>query len=226
MPATKNNVYGSCFGWTALVLLFVSLVVPWYTWTYGYSFDGESCTWRIVFFWAHVVCTPSGACGSESCPEPVVAFWTENQDNHFAAVYAPTLFLMLFATIFALVATLFFSVRCCCMRAGSSTSSALTTAVCLLGALGLVLLTLAIVVFAATAPLGWDHGHGNLHLPGPWDSFIGTQTLENEGSKLELTWAPVGWWFALVAWPFFLATTIALFFAFKARERGYSLINN
>ncbi|KAL6059448.1 hypothetical protein QOT17_014161 [Balamuthia mandrillaris] len=224
MPATKNNSYGTCFSWTALVLLFVSLVVPWYIWSSVVKMDGEEvCSVRMVFFWAHMVCAASGDCGFDYCTEHVVDLWTENENNYFAAIYAPTLFLTLFATVFALVAALFFSVRCCCVRAGSSTSSALTLAVCLLGTLGLVLLTVAIVVFAATAPLGWkEEGY---RYPGPWSSFIGSYKDEGDGAKFEQTWAPVGWWLALFAWPFFLAAIIALFFAFKSRHRGYSLIN-
>ncbi|KAL6049787.1 hypothetical protein QOT17_002828 [Balamuthia mandrillaris] len=230
MSATANNVCGSCLGWTALILLFLSLVIPWYLATAKIeSIYAEDCSTALFFFWAHTVCSSSAAC-ENGCGNKVIAFWGE-KDNHFGTVFAPTFFLMLFATIIALSAALVFSARCCCMNGSSSRTALLTKAALILAVLGVLVLTVAIILFAAALPNAWKANVNDetQTLKGPWDSFIGHNKAELASGLLETSaWAPVGWWFALVGWPFMVGTTIALAVAFRSghREAGYSIINH
>ncbi|KAL6059450.1 hypothetical protein QOT17_014163 [Balamuthia mandrillaris] len=226
MSATANNVCGSCLGWTALILLFLSLVIPWYlatAKTESIYADREDCSTALFFFWAHTVCSSSAAC-ENGCGKNVKAFWGE-KDNHFGPVFAPTFFLMLFATIIALSAAVVFSAR------SSSRAELLTKVALILAVLGVLGLTVAIILFAAALPNAWKANVNDetQTLKGPWDSFIGHNEAELAGGILETSaWAPVGWWFALVGWPFMVGTTIALAVAFRSghREAGYSIINH
>ncbi|KAL6069452.1 hypothetical protein QOT17_007476 [Balamuthia mandrillaris] len=237
MSATRNNVCGSCLSWTSLVLLFVSLVIPWYLiTTHIENIDtGLVCTATNVTFWAHSVCASQGDCDHEQVcgEEDVHAFWGE-KDNHLGTVFAPTFFLMLLTTIIALLAALIFSARCCCMQASSPRSAMLTKAALLLAVLGVLALTIAIIIFAALLPNAWKASVDDETeaVKGPWDSFIGHDEREFNipeviSIKTKFVWAPVGWWFAILAWPFLVGTTIALFTAERSvrTEHAYSIIN-
>ncbi|KAL6059483.1 hypothetical protein QOT17_014195 [Balamuthia mandrillaris] len=69
-------------------------------------------------------------------------------------------------------------------------------------------------------------------IAGPWESFLGhrkaTFRAPERTGDLDATWLPVGWWFAVVGWPFFLATTATLSYALKANANhelaGYALL--
>ncbi|KAL6059446.1 hypothetical protein QOT17_014159 [Balamuthia mandrillaris] len=234
MSATRNNFCGTCLSWTALALLFFSLLIPWYL-TSIHIEDvgaGTECTDTFVFFWAHYVPSSSGDCAVDIDVQ-ANAFWGE-KDNHLDTVFAPTFFLMLFTTIIALLAAVVFSARCCCMQADSSRTALLTKAALILNVLGMFGLAMAIIIFAALLPNAWkanvDDETEVTH--GPWDSFIGHDERELNVPELstvkgKLVWVPVGWWIALLAWPFLVGTVIALFTASRStnRQHGYSIIN-
>ncbi|KAL6059445.1 hypothetical protein QOT17_014158 [Balamuthia mandrillaris] len=237
MAATKHNIAGSCLGWFALAFLFLSLILPWYL-TALHSenlLNGEDCTISNVFFWAHSICSSSGDCKHDVVcgSKDIHAFWGE-ANNHLDEVYAPAFFLLLFATVAAFMAALSFSARCCCMGEEVAASSfTVVSLVCFIfEVLGLLTLTTAVIFFAAALPRAWRDNVDEQAVvnPGPWDSFIGhhkySRTLEPTTFEYNVAWAPVGWWLALLGWPFFLATAIAQCFTLRSTrgEAGYSIV--
>ncbi|KAL6059447.1 hypothetical protein QOT17_014160 [Balamuthia mandrillaris] len=235
MPLTRSNVCGSCLSWTTAALLFLSLIIPWYlTSVQSKNTGGGDFTATNVFFWAHAVCTSSGDVDHELvCDRDVRSFWGD-KDLHLVIVFAPTFFLMLFTTIMTLLAALVASARCCCTKVSFPRTALLSKVAFQFAILGVIGLTTAIIIFAALLPSAWKASVDYMTEPthGPWDSFIGhdereLKLSEQIVSNIKLVWVPVGWWFALLAWPFLMGTSIALFTSWRAtnRQHGYSIIN-
>ncbi|KAL6049785.1 hypothetical protein QOT17_002826 [Balamuthia mandrillaris] len=236
MLLTRSNVWGSYLGWTASALLFLSLIIPWYlTSVQVKNAGGGDFTATNVFFWAHAVCTSSGDLDHELvCGDgDVHAFWGDN-DLRLVIVFAPTFFLMLFTTVMTLLAAIITSARCCWMKVSSPRTALFAKAAFHFSCFGVIGLTTAIIIFAALLPSAWKASVSYMTEPthGPWDSFIGhdereLKLSEQIVSNIKLVWAPVGWWIALLAWPFLVGTSIALFTSWRTtnRQHGYSIVN-
>ncbi|KAL6068399.1 hypothetical protein QOT17_008209 [Balamuthia mandrillaris] len=216
-----SNCVGSCLSWFALVLFFLALVIPCVTFPNPTSSSSSSdCTVATVFLWANAVCASSGSCGTiDPCKdEPSTKFW--GKDDDLTNLFAPSFFMLLISTILALVVTIYWSARCCCVK---RTPTAINLVCVLLAVLALLLSFIVIVYFAAALPKAFSKSSGFTEGEGPWDTFVGHTTEGN----LTRVWAPIGWWFLVLGWPFFLATNIALCLALRKNheDAGYGLLN-
>ncbi|KAL6069925.1 hypothetical protein QOT17_007234 [Balamuthia mandrillaris] len=219
-----KNVVGGCLSWLAFALLFLALVLPWYVFTSKASNWSEECSAATVFFWATISCADSpNGCGN--CDQVAVSnFWSKDDHlyEYLTPVFATNFFFIFTSTLVALFLAVFFSVRCCCLER-ATTPKALNIGSFVVALLSLLLLTISVLYFSIGLPKAFANTFKGAQGDGPWDTFIGTHTFDDDRT---VAWAPVGWWFAVLAWPFVLGTMITLITVLsnKNREEGYVMV--
>ncbi|KAL6069923.1 hypothetical protein QOT17_007233 [Balamuthia mandrillaris] len=232
MTCAPKNVLGGCCGWFTFAFLLLALVFPWYVFTVSMKekATGEDCAQATVFFWSTITCRDNPEDCSHQCDAVSTSnFWSKDEApfKDLTPVFATSFFLILFSTLVSLFVAVLFSVRCCCMQEPTVTPTALNITATVLGVLSLLLLTISIIYFAAGLPKAFAKSHdGPSSEEGPWKTFIGAHTFDGMDEKDTFAWAPAGWWFALLGWPFLLGTIVTLATTLRATryEDGYAML--
>ncbi|KAL6041589.1 hypothetical protein QOT17_003390 [Balamuthia mandrillaris] len=246
----------ACLAWLNFLILLFCLCLPWYyvlalgPHQHPSSSLSDSCYYSLLFSWASVGCTsekddrhhlsqfqrcPDDLCrqmGEQRPPlSPQQDFWGEEHYTHLTSVFAGNLFLTLLATLTSLLVALFL---CAPSWRHEATRSSFVGLVSLaLSALTLLLVTVAMIAFAAALPSAFRFDTRYLREQqlsliaeeGPWSSFLGQTTFEDEnGDMVHSLWTPVGWWFLVLVWPFQLSLSIVLLLLWRRTLRRTALL--
>eukprot|EP01118_Nematostelium_gracile_P008429 TRINITY_DN2792_c0_g3_i6.p1 TRINITY_DN2792_c0_g3~~TRINITY_DN2792_c0_g3_i6.p1 ORF type:complete len:220 (+),score=45.53 TRINITY_DN2792_c0_g3_i6:900-1559(+) len=201
----------SCLSITSMILIIVSLAVPWYFLFTSFTFGDSTKSVGLMIGWRRVYCV-----GNDCGDDPSEDWRKQTGDSNLPHVFDATLGMMVVALLLTIVSVAISFVRCC----SKHSKSMLKIIVIVTLALSLLFTAVSVIYFAVAVPK--ELCKGSLDDTGkdtPCSKFIGSQTDSESALGINVSatvaWGGAGW---AVAIPAIFFTLLALIFSAISKD--------
>eukprot|EP01118_Nematostelium_gracile_P008425 TRINITY_DN2792_c0_g3_i2.p2 TRINITY_DN2792_c0_g3~~TRINITY_DN2792_c0_g3_i2.p2 ORF type:complete len:213 (+),score=46.24 TRINITY_DN2792_c0_g3_i2:918-1556(+) len=197
----------SCLSITSMILIIVSLAVPWYFLFTSFTFGDSTKSVGLMIGWRRVYCV-----GNDCGDDPSEDWRKQTGDSNLPHVFDATLGMMVVALLLTIVSVAISFVRCC----SKHSKSMLKIIVIVTLALSLLFTFVSVVYFAVALPKEFcTSTYSKTDGPNPCTNFIGSRQEGVGFASATTTWGGAGWGIAI---PPLLFTLLAIIFSAISRD--------